>query len=236
MWKDIEEQSKKDIEIGETYDALFGDVGVNPSPQTEREQEAVATGEAQGPIVAQLALNAEEQQGTPEAAQIVRQNVGGLAEGVAGEKALLLQAQTGYSNWMTTFLASDRKINVNGKEMTVREAASSLDPFVRQQAMVAGRREFIQSNGLQYATKANVVKYLANTVIQAESAIGSSLANSAIKAERERVQDNIKGIGYSAAQAGDNPPQALYNDLSEQLFVQNTGLTEVRQPIWRSRP
>ena len=74
-------------------------------------------GEQQAPVVAQMALNAEEQSGSREAGEVVRQQVGGLAEGVAGEKALLLQAQTMYPSWLSNYLASDQEIRLPGGEV-----------------------------------------------------------------------------------------------------------------------
>ena len=43
--------------------------------------------------------------------------------------------------------------------------------MMRQAALVEGRFAFIREFGLQGATKTNMVRYLSNTVIQAEAAI-----------------------------------------------------------------
>ena len=220
----VEEQSKKDREDGEVYDYLFG--GADLKPQDQQDAETADIGEAQGPVVAQMAVDADNQAGTPVAGQAIRQSLGGLAEGVAGERGLLINAQTSYSGWLSTWLQSDNMIDVNGTQMPVRAAAMSADPGIRQLAITQGRFAFIRQFGLAGATKRNVVKYLANTMIQAEAAMGGAIGRSAVQAVRDQNIEQVEGMAYGAARNGSaSEVQSSYNGFSEQLFVQNTGLT-----------
>ena len=104
-------------------------------------------------------------------------------------------------------------------------AAKSLDPLVRRAALTQARYQFLKDFNLRGATKKNVVKYLANTVVASEASIGRGLTESVIKAKREENVKRIEGLGYSVARQGGSNIQANYNEVSEQLFVQNTGLT-----------
>ena len=220
----VDKQTKKDIEDGEVYDALFG--GADLTPQDQQDAETADVGEAQGPVVAQMAVDADNQTGTPVAGQAIRQSLGGLAEGVAGEKALLMQAQSSYSGWLSTWLQSDNMIDVNGTQMPVRAAAMSADPGIRQMAITQGRFAFIRENGLAGATKRNVVKYLANTIIQAEAAMSGAIGRSAVQAVRDQNIEQGEGLAYGAARNGDaSSTQSTYNEMSSQLFITNTGLT-----------
>jgi len=229
IWQGIEEQSKKDREIGETYDALFGDAPANNKVDqaTQEEEEAVAVGESQGPVVAQMALNAEQQQGSREAAQVVRQSVGGLAEGVAGEKALLMQAQTMHGSWTASYLQSNAPLILpNGQKTTVAQAANSTDPIARMAAVRQSRYAFMDAFNLRGATKTNMVKFLGNTIVQNEASIARGLAEASIKAERDSNIQRLEGLGYNAGRTtGAAQAQANYDELSSQFFVANTGLT-----------
>ena len=75
MWSGIEKQSRKDREIGEAYDALFIRQDAPDNLSTQQENEAVDAGNAQAPVVSNLANAAEEQQGSAEAAAVVGQMV-----------------------------------------------------------------------------------------------------------------------------------------------------------------
>ena len=220
-----EEQSAKDREDGEVYDALFGGADLN-TPQIKDEDEAVGIGTAQGLAVAQMAVDAEEQTGDPQAGQIVREQLGGLAQGVANERALLMQAQAAYPGWLSSYLASDAEIQVGDQKLPIRAAAMSTDPRIRQLAITQGRFAFIRSMGLGQATKRNVVKYLAQQMITTETSLSGSLGRASIKQEREGNIRTQEGIAYEAAQNGSaQGAQATYNEVSSQLFIQNTGLT-----------
>lgn len=224
MWLDIEEQSAKDREIGETYEVLMNGFDER-QPKRQAEEEAVVVGEAQAPIVSKMAEQAESQFGI-EAAQVVREKHGRLAAGVNGEKALLIQARADYSPWLTQYLSSNATIDFNGQKIRVVDAVNSTNAALRQAAMKQGRFQFIRERGLQYATKTNVVKFLSQQMMTAESSIGSGLATQSIKAERESNKQRIQGLAYAAAKAGNSvDAQSLYNEMSQQARNSNTGLT-----------
>lgn len=225
----IAKQTAEDIEIGSMYDAMmegFSDSSPEARNMDRAEEEAITEGERQGDQVARLAYKMEQDTGNPAIGNFARQQLGGLARGVANEQALLMRSQASYGASLAAYLESNATFRLGGRSISVREAMASGDPRLVQAAITAGRHEFIRANGLQYATKRNFVKYMMNTMLSSEGSIGGAAVRSAIKAQREETINKIDGLGYDLAQTTDaSGVDGAFHQLSDMFFRHNTGMS-----------
>ena len=225
---EIEEQTKKDIETGQFYDAIMADLNTmkteGVSPQDTPEQQAL---QAEANSVAKTSKMIEESTGDIAAAYTYQIDFGGVARGFAGEQAALQSAQTRYSGWQSNFLNSNTKLAID-PSMSVREAANSGDPRLVEAAVRQGRLTFIKEHNLQYATKDNFVKYMGQTILASDASLSGNLVREGIKANREAEIQRIDGLAYDLAKTGGSDTdslQSLINDLSNQYYTNNTGMS-----------
>lgn len=227
----VEDWVKRDNEnkeIGAMYDALLEgtDVSVEAANENQAEQTAISEGVRQGEQVSTLANQIEQETGDIALGQQVRQQFGRLAAGVAGEQAMLMKAQTTYGGFLAAFVESNARIRLNGQLISVRDAIASGDSRMINAVVAAGRGEFIRANKLQYATKANFVKYLSNTIIATEGSITTGLVREGIKQQRQSAIAGIEGLAYDLTRTTDSVGVGdLFNEISGQFFRNNTGMS-----------
>ena len=216
----IEKRTAEDIEIGKTYDFFMGGF------KDEAADDQMAEGEAQGALVSEVSNTIEQNTKDPTLANHFRNtHTTPLAAGVQGEQVMLMQAQTTYGSWLSTFMQSDQVINLNGVDFRARDIAGSGDPSLVAAAMSKARWEFIRANNLQYVSKRGFVKYLGQTIVSNEASISNGLVTSAIKTNRDNTKENLSGLGYAMAQTGDvEGVSSSFHELSSQFYRQNTGL------------
>jgi hypothetical protein len=224
---DIEEQTKKDIETGQFYDAIMADLNTikteGVSPQDTPEQQAL---QAEANSVAKTSRMIEDSTGDIAAGYTYQIDFGGVARGFNGEVAALTAAQTRYSGWQSSYLKSKAKFFLD-PSMTVEEAANSGDPRLTEAAIRQSRLAFIKEHNLQYATKDNFVKYMGQTILASDASAAGNLVREGIKANREAEIQRIDGLAYDLAKTGGSDVgsiQSLINDLSNQYYTNNTGM------------
>ena len=193
------EQAEEDKRIGELYDALNPDAS---DLELETEADILADGDK----------------------RIKAQQRGGLARGVANERALLTTAKANYPLFMQGYLNSNARIRLNNKDYTARELFQSTDVREIQAAIAAGQREFIRQNGLQYATKTNFVNILGNTITSTNNYLAQNSATSNFQREAESTTKDVINNTYGLAmQRPDNVSlQEILNNSVTLLLSNNT--------------
>ena len=212
------EQIRKDKEVAETWDAVFGTT-LDGSIQTEAEYKA-AQQEAEGirniddatAQVTQLSNEVEADTNDPAMGAAVR-NAGdpnGVSRGLRQSRGNIMSAAAGYSAYMTTLLNSDEVIYIDGQRLTFRQATALGDARINAQIMAYAQQRFISDHGLAGASKALMVELLVPTVLSANARISQNLAQSGVTQQREQQQASLADQSYNIAQT--SPTSELGNN------------------------
>ena len=217
-------RTQDDIAIGEVYDTIVGGV---PEGVALQEAEAITSADEQRGQVEEAATEVLEETGDEGAAELVRRDLGGAAKGIHNERGALMAAQVAYPGFMEAWINSDSKITINGDTMTVAQALATGDPRIIASVIAMGRSQFIKQYGLTGATKTNVVRYLADTILTTDARVTSAVQAAATKAEREQELSDLNNTTYGIGQNfEDANSQATWNDVAEQYW--NSGLFTTR--------
>lgn len=211
-------------EIDDYYSYVMG--GLSNGDVAEKNQEQVAKQQAE--TTSEVSNAAEQVTGGDEAlSQSVRARTSTpLGVGFAGERAVLMEAQSTYGGFLNAWLSSNETFKLNGQTISVREAVTSGNPAMVQAVIAQGRYNFIKQNRLQYASKRSFIKYFSQSMFAAEGGAASTLVRENISDGRKENISRISGLGYnltkttSLTQIG-----STFRNLSEQFFVENTGLS-----------
>ena len=211
-------------EIDDYYSYVMG--GLSNGDVVEKNQEQVAKQQAE--TTSEVSNAAEKVTGGDEAlSQSVRARTSTpLGVGFAGERAVLMEAQSTYGGFLNAWLSSNETFKLNGQTISVREAVTSGNPAMVQAVIAQGRYNFIKQNRLQYASKRSFIKYFSQSMFAAEGGAASTLVRENISDGRKENISRISGLGYnltkttSLTQIG-----STFRNLSEQFFVENTGLS-----------
>jgi hypothetical protein len=225
---DWAKRDKEAQEVGAFWDSLFEGFDDSPEATRERqaEEQAVQQGSQQAEQVSRTANSIEEQTGNPALGQEVRQRFGGLAAGIVNERALLMRAQSSYAPYLASWLESNNTFRLGGRDVSVQEALGSGNPAMINAAIAAGRHRFIRENNLQYATKAQFVSILGNTILSTEGTLSATAVRSAIRGQREEQIGQIEGLGYSTGRNSTAVSvDSDFHNLADQFFQQNTGMS-----------
>ena len=196
-----DEQNKA---IGRQYEALTGGGFNEGEEEAEIQVEQVA--ETVGPMVGQESAAVEDVLGDPVAGQQFRNSVGGLYQGYATQSTDLLQASTMVQPFMSSWMSGNAKLDVGGETVTVQQLIGSGREDL---AFQAGIRQFISSNGLQYATKRAFVKAMKEPMMNAQTQILTGIATTRANAEKDARKNQVSGTAANLASSGRLTPAAV---------------------------
>ena len=213
-------EAAKQEEINATYDALTQGIDAN-SPGAKQEQQIIQQGSKDADNVSRITSTVEQATddiGVKEYARTAADTP--YAQGYRGEIAALTQARVSYSAWMSNYLKSNKQISLMGRDYSLNEMLASGDTRLINAAIASGRLDFIKQNNLQYATKTNFVKYLGNTIINADAQLAGAAARQAIKFNEADKRSELTGQGYNIGQTVDptNVGES-YRSLAESMWL-----------------
>ena len=203
-------QTIKDKEIGAQFDALY-----DPDVVVPEEYEALAESVTQQASAGQAA-NQVEASGDILTAEKIRNDLNRIGQGVADEKALLLNARSRYAGDITALVNSEY---ADGKLQQLYVT----DPSA---ALALATKIWIQKNNLQYTTKANFVDVLGETIRSTMSYMATNQSTERIKLQKQERLAEVKSTAFQAGRTltEENVGQT-FQTIAEQLYLDNNGIT-----------
>ena len=203
-------QTIKDKDIGAQFDALY-----NPDVVVPEEYEALAESVTQQASAGQAA-NQVEASGDILTAEKIRNDLNQIGQGVADEKALLLNARSRYAGDITALVNSEY---ADGK----LQQLYTTDPSA---ALAIATKIWIQKNNLQNTTKANFVDVLGETIRSTMSYMATNQSTERIKLQKQERLAEIKSTAFQSGRtATEENVGQTFQYLAEQLYLDNNGIT-----------
>ena len=204
--KTIEQQNAKNREIDAQWRALYG------AEEIPAEEGAVLEAGQRQQMTAGAAANRLEAEGDELGAQALRQDLNRIGQGVADEKALLMDARTAYPSEVLTIINSDPEL-------------AKLYNSNPAQALQLATRKFIENRGLQYTTKTQFVNTLAQTIRQTNSYLAQGQTTALIKEQQgNRRAETLSNVYYTGQITTPDTAAIDFQMLSRQLLEDNNGI------------
>lgn len=204
--KTIEQQNAKNREIDAQWRALYG------AEEIPAEEGAVLEAGQRQQMTAGAAANRLEAEGDELGAQALRQDLNRIGQGVADEKALLMDARTAYPSEVLTIINSDPEL-------------AKLYNSNPSQALQLATRKFIENRGLQYTTKTQFVNTLAQTIRQTNSYLAQGQTTALIKEQQgNRRAETLSNVYYTGQITTPDTAAIDFQMLSRQLLEDNNGI------------
>ena len=204
--KTIEQQNAKNREIDAQWRALYG------AEEIPAEEGAVLEAGQRQQMTAGAAANQLEAEGDELGAQALRQDLNRIGQGVADEKALLMDARTAYPSEVLTIINSDPEL-------------AKLYNSNPAQALQLATRKFIENRGLQYTTKTQFVNTLAQTIRQTNSYLAQGQTTALIKEQQgNRRAETLSNVYYTGQITTPDTAAIDFQMLSRQLLEDNNGI------------
>jgi len=203
--EDYAKRTAKDIDVGAQFDSIY-----NPTLSPAEQQ--IIDGATVQQATAGQAANQLEAAGDVIGAENLRQDLNRVGQGVADERAKLIEARSAYPSEIQQIINSNDKLAelYNQNPMSALEIATKM---------------FIENRGLQYTTKRNFVDVLGQTIRQTNSYMAQGQVNARIKEEKDvRKAELLNSAVYNGSIATPATAPFDFQMMSDQLLNDNNGI------------
>ena len=203
--EDYAKRTAKDIEVGAQFDSIY-----NPTLSPAEQQ--ILDGATVQQATAGQAANQLEAEGDVIGAENLRQDLNRVGQGVADERAKLIEARSAYPSEIQQIINSNQKLAelYNQNPMSALEIATKM---------------FIENRGLQYTTKRNFVDVLGQTIRQTNSYMAQGQVSARIKEEKDvRKAELLNNVSYAGTIATTDTANIDFQMLTRQVLDDNNGI------------